>query len=207
VARWYGKALIQILNAEVDLDDGMVWTLHSSSYAINPDTDDYVNDLTNELPTASGYTAGGIAAGVGARTYTAANAWAVSRANTTAYVVDDVVRPAVANGFLYRCAVAGTSGGSPPAFSTVLGRETADGGTVVWETVGRGIFMINFADPVWGGASFTARYAVLSDRTAGAASAQPLVGYVDFGSDKTGLGGNFTIQQHPNLRTLHAFVP
>lgn len=34
--------------------------LHTSSYVPNQDTHDYQNDLTNELSTANGYTAGGL---------------------------------------------------------------------------------------------------------------------------------------------------
>jgi hypothetical protein len=47
---------------------------------------------------------------------------------------------------------------------------------------------------------------VLSDRTSGANATNPLIGYVDFGVDKTGGGGNFTINLHTTLRFLHIFT-
>lgn len=210
MARWYRQALAKALNKEIDLDsDSLVWTLHSSSYTPNPDTHDFVDDLTNELSTAGGYTSGGLAASSITRVYTAADSWGTARANSTAYAVDDVVRPATPNGYLYRCAVAGTSHSSAPTFGTVIGRETAEGGgTVVWENVGSGVTVLDAADPSWATATFgPCRYAVLSDRTAGASSAQPLIGYVDFGTDKTGGGGAFTINIHATMGFLYLMMP
>ncbi len=205
---WYRQALAKALNKEIDVDsDSLLWTLHTSTYSPNQDTHAYVSSLTNELTTSGGYTAGGLAAGSITVTYTAANSWGTSRANSTAYVVDDVVRPATGNGYLYRCAVAGTSGGSIPTYSTVLGGNTTDGG-VTWETVGSGITVFDLADPSWASATFgPARYAVLSDRTPGTAATQPLIGYIDFVSDKTGGGGAFTITLHSTLGFLHIFMP
>ncbi len=207
MARWYHNAPIKALNAEIDLDDGMVWTLHTSTYALDRAAHDYVNDLTNELATAGGYTSGGLAAGAITRTLTTGTAWGVVRANSTAYAVDDVVRPATPDGNLYRAAVAGTSGGGIPTYGTTLGQCTTDGG-VTWENVGTGIIVIGMANPSWATATFgPCRYAVLSDRTAGTAATQPLVGYIDFGSDKTGGGGTFTITLHAALGALHIFMP
>lgn len=45
-----------------------------------------------------------------------------------------VVRPTTANGRHYRCSVAGTSGGTEPAWNTTLGGTTADG-AVTWITI------------------------------------------------------------------------
>lgn len=204
---WYGSAFLKMVNAEVDLDDNVTYTLHSNAYALNRFTHAYVSDLTNELPTAGGYTNGGLAAGVVTRTLTQANSWAVQRANSTAYALGDVVRPAAGNGFLYRATTTGTSGGSIPAFPTNIGDTVADGGTI-WECYGRAIITFTAANPAtWGTATFTARYLVLSDRTAGAAAAQPLIGVRDFGADQTGGGGNFTVNPHPTLGLLHVAIP
>src|SRR5687767_8038701 len=103
----YRRAALHFLNKEVDWDsDALVWTQHTSSYTPNQDTHEFVSDLTNELSTGGGYTAGtasggGLAIASPNRTYTAANSWTVQRANATAYALGDVVRPATGNGFLY----------------------------------------------------------------------------------------------------------
>ncbi len=213
MAKFYRSGLTKVYNKEVDLNsDTMVWTLHTSSYTPNQDTHVYVSDLTNELAAGGGYTqgtasGGGLAGTVTQPTYTAANSWSVSRANSTSYNVGDVVRPASANGFLYRCVVAGTSAGAPPTFSTTLGRETADN-TVVWETVGSGIVVVSATSPVWSAATFgPCRYAVLSDRSSGANATDPLICYVDFVTDKTGGGGNFTVNLNSTLGVSHYFIP
>jgi hypothetical protein len=206
--KWYRNALAKVFNKEIDWDSGNVkLTLHTSTYSPNQNTHDYQNDLTNELATAGGYTAGGLTVASPTITYTAADSWGTARANSTTYAVDDVVRPSTGNGFLYRCAVAGTSAASPPSFGTVLGRETADGG-VVWECVGSGIVVFGCTDPSWGSATFgPCRYAVFADTTSGAAATNPLIGYVDFLTDKTGGGGNFAINLHAALRAAHIFIP
>lgn len=57
---WYAKAFLSAFNKEIDFNsDTIKATLHSSSYTPNQDTHDYQNDLSNELSTANGYTAGG----------------------------------------------------------------------------------------------------------------------------------------------------
>lgn len=213
MAKVYRQVPAKLLNKEIDFNsDTMVWTLHTSTYTPNFDTHAYVSDLTNELGAGGGYTAGtvsggGLAAVAPTMTYTAANSWGVARANSTAYAVGDVYRPASANGFLYRCVVAGTSAAAPPTFGLVLGGSTADG-TATFELVGSGIVVVNVTDPVW--TTFTAgpcRYAVLSDRTSGANATNPLVCLVDFVTDKTGGGGNFTIDVNGTLGLFHFFIP
>ena len=189
----YGQFTAKLANKEIDMDtDTLKATLHTSTYAPNLDTNAYVSDLTNELTTASGYTVGG-ATVTGTIAYTAANSWTATRANSTAYAVGAVVRPATGNGFLYRCAVAGTSGGTIPTYVTVPGTTLTDG-TVTWTCVGHGAFSFDISDPTW--ATFSAgpfRYVVISDRTPGTAATQPLIALGDFGTDQTGGGGSYTI--------------
>lgn len=203
-----------MLNKEIDWNsDALVWTLHTSTMAPNLDTWDYSDDLTNELGSGSGYTpgtasGGGLAIASPTMVYTAANSWGVSRANSTAYAVEDVFRPASANGFLYRVTVAGTSGGAPPTFPVVLGNTVADG-TATIECVGSGIVVFGCTDPTWASpfAAGPFRYAVLSDRTPGVLATDPLIGYIDFVTDKTGGGGAFTATLHTALRAFHIFTP
>jgi len=192
--QWYRSAFSKLLNKEADIDsDSLKATLHTSSYTPDRGAHAYVSDLSAELAASGGYSTGGVTVSGVSVTKTEANSWGTSRANSTAYVVDQVVRPATGNGFLYRCAVAGTSGGSVPTYPTVIGTTVADG-TVTWECVGLSITVIDFTDPSWATATFTgARYLVLSDRTPGTAATQPLIGIIDFGSDKAGGGGTFTV--------------
>lgn len=190
----YGQFPLKLANKEIDLDsDTLKATLHTASYVPNLDTHAYVSDLTNELAAGSGYSTGGVTV-AGTIAYVAANSWTNQRANSTAYAVGDVVRPATGNGFLYRCAVAGTSGASIPTYPTVPGTTVADGG-VTWTCVGHGAFTLDIADPSW--ATFSAgpfQYLVISDRTPGTAATQPLIALCDWGSNQTGGGGSFTVQ-------------
>lgn len=61
-AYWYARAFTSVFNKLYDLvggtDDTYV-ALTSSSYTPNQDTHDFFNDVTNELPSAGGYTANG----------------------------------------------------------------------------------------------------------------------------------------------------
>lgn len=59
-AFWYAKSFVKAFNAEIDFVDVQdKVALTSSSYTPNQDTHDYFDDVTNELTTANGYTAGG----------------------------------------------------------------------------------------------------------------------------------------------------
>ncbi len=53
--------------------------------------------------------------------------WSALRASA----VGDLIAPTIANGYVYRCTVAGTRGGSEPSWATTLGNTFADGG-VTW---------------------------------------------------------------------------
>lgn len=194
MAQWYRNALVKLLNKEADIDsDSLKVTLHTSSYTPNLDTHDYVDDLSAELAATGGYTTGGVTLASATVVYTAANSWGSARANSTAYTLGTIIRPASANGYLYRVVVAGTTAGSPPTFPTVLGQTVADGGATL-ACVGSGIIVIDAADASWSSASFTGvRYAVISDRSPGSAAAQPLLGLIDFGSDQAGGGGAFAL--------------
>lgn len=208
MAQLYRQALSHALNKEIDWDsDAITLTLHTVSYTPNLDTHAFVSDLSAELAAGSGYSTGGITLTSCTRTYTAANSWATTAATTTAYALGAVVKPSGGNTFLYRAAVAGTSGGSAPTWPTVVGTTVADG-TVTWECVGSGVLQLTAANAVFS-SPFSAgpfRYAVISDRTAGTAATQPLVALVDFGSNQTGGGGALNVNWN-TLGVVDLFLP
>lgn len=180
---------------------GPVWAsdtikvaLLTSSYTPNYDTHDFFDDITNEV-TGTGYTAGGATLGSKTVTTTMADSWGVSRANSTAYEVGQIVRPATGNGYVYMCHTAGTSAGTIPTWPTVIGDEVTDG-SVQWVNVGRMVSVIDAADPSWTSSTITARYAVYYKST-GTSSTSLLIGLEDFGSDKVSSNGTFQIQFAP----------
>jgi hypothetical protein len=207
MANPYRQMPVKLLNKEIDFNtDTITATLHTATYTPNYDTHAYVSDLTNEL-SGSGYSTGGVTVASCNMTATAANSWGTSWAASTAYAVGAVIRPATGNGFIYRCTVAGTSGGSTPTFGTVVGGSTTDN-TVTWECAGSGIVQMTAGNPTWS-SPFSAgpfRYCAISDRTPGTAATQPLICLIDFGSNQTGGGGAFTVTLNAN-GLLVIFVP
>lgn len=195
----YGKAIANLLGGEtagessaVDfLSDTIKAALTTNTYSQDLDTHEFFNSVTNEI-TGTGYTAGGVTLGSKTITYTPANSL-TARANSTAYAVGDIVRPATGNAHAYRCIVAGTSHTSEPTFPTVSGQTVAeDGGTVVWAEIGRGICVIDSADPSWSSATFTARKIVVYKDT-GTASTSPLLFFGDFGADTSVTSSTFSV--------------
>lgn len=63
---------------------------------------------------------------------------------------------------------------------------TASANVLTWDS----------ADPSWTSSSFTARLAVYYAKLGGAASADPLICWTDFGADETVASGTFTIQHN-----------
>ena len=62
-AIWYGVPVKNVYDGTETLDwntDTIKVSLHTSTYTPDRDADDYFNDATNELPTANGYTSGGV---------------------------------------------------------------------------------------------------------------------------------------------------
>lgn len=204
---WYRQAPVKAWNKEIAFtSDTLKATLHTVSYTPAVDTHAYVSDLSAELTTSGGYTVGGQTLTSPTVTYTTANSWSTTWQASTAYAKDFVIRPASGNGFLYRCAVAGTSSSSAPTFPTVVGTTVTDGG-VTWECVGSGIVVFNATSPSWTSATFgPCRYLVLSDRQTGTTTTEPLIGYFDFGVDKTGQGGAFTYNFNAQ-GIAHIFIP
>jgi hypothetical protein len=201
VATWsfYSKAPANFLGGEAPgdtfaidfLSDTIKALLTTSAHTVNLDTHETLADITNEVAAGGGYSTGGTTLTTKTVTVTPADSWTVARANTTAYAVGDIVRPATPNGFLYICVVAGTSAGAPPTFSTTVGRETADGG-VVWSTVGRAIMALDCDDPTWAAATITARNCHIYKST-GVAATSPLICVGQFDVDAVSTGGTFVV--------------
>lgn len=74
---------------------------------------------------------------------------------------------------------------------------TAGGATLASKTIGytagTNVTKFDAADVTWSSSTITARYAVLYVDT-GTPSTSVLIGYTDFGEDKSSESGNFTIQ-------------
>lgn len=208
--KWFSKAFANLLGGEaggdtfaVDfLTDTIGFSLHTNAYTPNLDTHEVFSDVTNEV-VGTGYSAGGVTLASKTITVTPANSWGTARADSTAYAVGDVVRPAAGNGHLYKCIVAGTSAGTPPTFPTVAGQTVADGG-VTWAEAGRAITQIDAADPSWASSTITARYCVGRKNT-GAAATSPLLFLGDFGADKSTENGTFQVA-FASLGILVSFV-
>lgn len=57
---WYGNGLLKVLQGSIDLDtDTFKILLTTSAYTPNQDTDDFRNDVTNEVANSGTYAAGG----------------------------------------------------------------------------------------------------------------------------------------------------
>jgi hypothetical protein len=189
---FYGNAPVKAWNKEIDFDsDAIKMMLCTSTYSPNLLTHAYKSDVTNEVA-GTGYTATGQAMTSLSLSFIAANSWGVSRANSTAYVVGDVVRPATGNLFLYQCITAGTSAGSIPTYPTTYGGTVTDN-TVVWECVAAGAVVLDAADPSWASSTITARYGVMYDSTPATDATRPLIALINFGTDMSSSNGPFTI--------------
>lgn len=193
--KMYGNFIKNALTSTVNLlNDDIKVMLCTSAYIPNQDNHIYKDiSVTNEV-SGTGYTAGGNSLTSKSLTYygsTTAASWAVS----TSYIIGTIVRPAAANGHVYQCISAGTSGASSPAFSTTSGATVTDG-TVTWREVGMGYTTFNSASVVWSNFSTTARYAVIYDNTP--VGNKPLIAYLDFSTDQSSNNGNFTITWDTN---------
>lgn len=190
---FYGKFFASLANKEVDFNsDSLKLALVSSAYAFNHDTHAYFSDITNELSTGSGYTAGGAAVASPTLSYVAANSWSVAAATSTAYAAGDIVRPATGNGFLYQALTAGTSGGTAPTWPTTIGGTVVDSG-VTWLCVARGALVLDGADVSWASSTLTARGGVLYDDSPATSATKPLIGFADFGADVSSSAATFQV--------------
>ncbi len=188
----YPLGVSAFISGDIDWDaDTLKLAILTSSYT-PATTHQYFSDVSANQVTGTGYTAGGTAVSSKTNTVTQANSWGTSRANTTAYALGDVVRPATGNGYLYEAVAAGTSGGSIPTYPTVVGQTVTDG-TVTWVCRGKAVIALDFADVTWATSTITGRTVVLYKDT-GTGSTSRLIGYESAGSDVVSSAGNWTYQ-------------
>lgn len=193
-AFWYAQGIKLSMNGLLDWNsDTVKCALLDSGYTPSRFVHDYFDDVSGDEVSGTGYTAGGATLANCGITVTAANSWGENWTATTAYILGDVVKPTAGNTHLYRCIVAGTSGGTEPAsWSTVSGQVVSDN-TITWAECGGGILVFDADDPSWAASTITARYAVIYHEDGGGAAASPLLFYIDFGANKVSDAGTFTI--------------
>lgn len=191
----YGSALAKFLTGDIDANsDTLKAAMVDNGYTFDI-THDFFDDVSADELSGTNYTAGGVTLTSVTAAFTAANSWGTARANSTAYVVGDVVRPATGNGYLYRCVVAGTSGGSLPTYSTVMGATFSDG-TVTWQVWGRGVTVLDCADPAWTSVDAGTPAYVIFYKSTGTASTSPLISAMENTTPTN--GGNYTITINTN---------
>jgi hypothetical protein len=177
------------------LSDDIRLALVTSSYTPDLGAHDFWDDVVANEASGTGYTANVSALASKTLTKTAANSWATQWAATTAYAVGDIVRPTSGNTFVYRCVVAGTSGGSQPTWPTVAYQTVTDG-SVTWACVGKSVIQLDAADVSWASSTVTARYGVVYDRTPGSDGTRPLIALIDFETNQSTTNGTFAVTLH-----------
>lgn len=159
----------------------------------------HYSDVVGELATGNGYTAGGVALASKTHAVTLANSWSATWAASTAYVYGQLVKPPTANGYLYMCDTAGTSGTAAPTFPTTPGQDVADN-TANWSCVGESVTIWSSAAAQWtatSGNTISAGFAVLYDNTPATAATKPLIGLVNFGGTLSATGAALTVSPDP----------
>lgn len=196
----YGQLNKSLLSGLINFSSDTIKAMLLSSYTVGTtlDSAQFLNTVVaaGAETTGSGYTAGGVTLASKTVTYTAAASWGTSRANSTAYALGDVIRPATSNGYVYQCVVAGTSAGSVPTYPTVIGTTVTDGG-VTWVCQGTGVLVLDAADPAWttSNPGTLAGSHIVFYKDTGTASTSPVILYWDLGGTQTASnGGAFTPQ-------------
>lgn len=201
--RWFARGLDHILSGDVALATGSLsLILLDNTYSPNIENDEFYDPggsgIGQDEVTGTGYTAGGQNLASVAVTVVDDSA-APAHATSTAYLVGDIVRPASANGHIYRCIVAGTSGGSAPTWPTNPGEDVTDG-SVTWEEMGSSFVRFDADNVSWTpSTTITARYAaVIDDGTTPGTDDYVLV-LIDFGQDESSSNGDFNVNFHATV--------
>jgi hypothetical protein len=198
-ANIYANALVKAFNGDINVGvDTFKMALLGAGYTPNLLTDADFSDIRSHEVSGTGYTPNGATLTAVSLTLTAANSWTVQWAATTSYTYGQVVRPDTGNGFLYRCVVAGSSGGSEPSFPTVVGETVTDGG-VTWACMGDAILVFSSAAAQWTGATFTADYAVIYDAESGTYATEPLIVLETFAAPQSPSAQTYQVIPDPVL--------
>lgn len=184
--RWYPQGFGEIAGGTVDwVNDTIKLALMGTGYVYD-DAHDFWDDVSaNDYGSASGYVAGGET--ITTRAITESDSSVLTaRANTTAYVVGDIVRTAADSNRVYLCVVAGTSDASQPAGMGTLGtlREITDG-SVVWVNVGRAVTILDGDAVAWTGLDQTGTDAAVIWKDTGTPATSPLLGAIEFDTTET----------------------
>lgn len=149
LSKLYNVAFTNMYNGGLGLTaDTIKIALLDGTYAFSAAHSTFADVSADQL-VATGYTSGGVTLANKVATTVVANSFTRQRANSTAYLLGDTVRPATGNGFLFQCVVAGTSGGSIPTYNTTVGGTTTDG-SVTWLNIGSAVVYFDFDNPEWG---------------------------------------------------------
>jgi hypothetical protein len=211
-ARWYTLGAGHFMTAEIDwlataVNNDDIWmALMVTAYTPAIDTDEFFNVIDGDEHGETGtYAAGG-------KIMTIVDAAVVQdtavspRADTTAYVVGDLVRPSSANGYIYRCIVAGTSGTGEPSWTTSPGLDTeADDATLIWENVGTSYVKLDADNMQWAASTLDADYGVIYAKGGTPGTDDFLIALIDFDGTETSSAGDFDVVFDDN-GVLQAFI-
>lgn len=197
VASLYANFFPQALAKNIHLvSDTLKMGLLSGSYTPFLATDTHWSDVDGVEISGSGYTAGGVTLTSVSLTLTDAGSWSHTWTAANPYTYGTVIRPTSSNGFLYRCVVAGTSGGSQPSFPVVTGQTVTDSG-VTWACLGQDALVFTTATASWSSATFDAAFGVIYDDQSGTASTAPLIALIDFLGTQSPSAQTFTVPPDP----------
>ena len=195
--KYYANAVDQAFTGKINVaSDALKMLLLATSDIANTGSHVHYSDISaDELATGNGYTVGGATLTSVTHTVTTGSSWATQWAATTAEAVGALVRPATANGYLYVCTTAGTTGSTAPTWPTAVNATVTDG-TVTWACVGEAIWQLSSAAVQWtapAGNTLAAVAAAIYDSTPGSAATDPLITAEDFGGTISATGSTYTI--------------
>ena len=191
----YANALPQAFEGNLRLDGSHTLNMALLTAGYTPDLVGHVHysDVSASETAGSGYTTGGAALVSPSLILTPANSWTHLWGSALTVAYGQIIRPTSGNGHLYRAVVAGTTGGSSPAFPTVEGETVSDSG-VVWACVGDAALVFSTGAPLWPGATFSTAFGVIYDTTTGV-----LVTLEDFGGTESPAAQTFVVTPDPIL--------